>query len=567
MATLPGSGAHLRPEGRDRPVENGTGALLAKRVDRAQHEGPRARCHHSSRLPASATAGSTVSGTAGADLMRPAARGRIGQRAQGHDCVTGTDARQVLPGPRPAASSPPRPRGLHSAPGRIRPARRQGLARPVPQFRSLGPPCSGTSEIHVETYLRKAVSVPIEACYPDPNNPRLALPDAPGYTDAAALFDETLRKAILEEIGNEAYGIGDLDEAIAGQGWMPIDNMLGWQHPDDTDRWVIVEGNRRLVTLHELRTTYLPKARKKLARMEAKAPSYPKSKIEEYRAQVQRLEQVIADTQTLSIVPLDAPTHQELERKLPRVLAVRHITGAKEWGNYAEDLWLLSRYEHLFADTHGEDADLFWDPATLKRVAHEASLGETTTKRQLRAAKWFSHFRAEWEDELPEGESFGKSDYYLFENISKKPWVRQKLGISEDDMAIPERGETALFTWVFKEPRTKRAETNPNVFYRHENILVWDQMNRYDEAQGTSFANRFDVENPGEAPTMHEVEAEYLMHKATKKPHAVLDDLLRRLQEFSATQLTSEGQFLRAQLEQVRDMSGKFIKMIDASVA
>jgi len=90
-------------------------------------------------------------------------------------------------------------------------------------------------------------------------------------------------------------------------------------------------------------------------------------------------------------------------------------------------------------------------------------------------------------------------------------------------------------------------------------------MHRYDDASGTSFASRFDVENPDEAPTMHEVHAEYLMHKASKKPHAVLDDLLRRLSEFSAEQLAVEGGFLRGQLVKVRDMSEKFIKMIDAS--
>jgi len=44
-------------------------------------------------------------------------------------------------------------------------------------------------------------------------------------------------------------------------------------------------------------------------------------------------------------------------------------------------------------------------------------------KRQLKAASWYSrHFRAEWEDSLPAGEDFRKSDYYLFENISRKPW-------------------------------------------------------------------------------------------------------------------------------------------------
>ena len=52
-------------------------------------------------------------------------------------------------------------------------------------------------------------------------------------------------------------------------------------------------------------------------------------------------------------------------------------------------------------------------------------------------------------------------------------------------------------------------------------------MQRYDEETGTGFATRFDVELPEDAPTMQALEAEWLMHKATKKPHAVLDDLLR----------------------------------------
>lgn len=417
----------------------------------------------------------------------------------------------------------------------------------------------------MQNYLSSPVEVPIAQLYPDPNNPRLALENAPGYTNVDALFDEAQRTSILKEIGDKAYGIDDLAEAIAGQGWMPIDNILVWKHPDDGERYVVVEGNRRLVALSRLRDEDLAKAKKKLARMEAKASSYPKSAIDEFRDQVERLEQVVADTSTLTVIPVEAANAEELAHKLPRVLAVRHITGAKMWGNYAEDLWLLNRYEQLFADTFGTEADLAWDTATMKRVAHEASLGEPTTKRQLRAAKWYSHFRAEWEDELPEGEAFGKTDYYLFENISKKPWVRQKLGIGENDMAIPEQAEKALFTWVFKEARTGRADTNPNVFYRHENILLWDQINRYDGAHNTSFASRFDVDNPEDAPTMHEVEAEYLMHRASKKPHAVLDDLLRRLSEFSAEKLAAEGHFLRGQLEQIKGLSTKFIKMIDAT--
>lgn len=418
----------------------------------------------------------------------------------------------------------------------------------------------------MENYLKPAIKVPFANLFPDPNNPRLALDDVPGYENAAALFSEERRREILEEIGGEAYGVKELLDAIIGQGWMPIDNILTWDHPaDDTDHHVVVEGNRRIVALSLLRTVELDKAKKKLARMEKKAASYSKKDLEDARELVARIEQIVADTEELTVVPLDADSPAELLRKLPRVLAVRHITGAKEWGNYAEDLWLLSRFEHLFAEKHGDDADLFWDAAMIKSVANEASLSDVSTKRQLKAAKWFSHFMAEWEDELPDGESFGKSDYYLFENISKKPWVRNKLGIGDDDMAIPEVGETALFKWVFKMVRTKKADTNPNVFYRHENIVLWDRIHAYDVENGTDFAERFDVDNPDDAPTMHEVEAKYLTHKANKKPHALLNDLLSQMKKVSAEQLAADGTFLRAQFVQARDMADKFIKMIDAS--
>lgn len=421
----------------------------------------------------------------------------------------------------------------------------------------------------MEKFLRKSEKVRISDLFPDPNNPRLALEDAPGYADAWTLFDETLRKKILDEIGEDSYGVGDLVDAIIGQGWMPIDNILVWQHPDVPGKRVVVEGNRRLVSLNRVRSAELEKARRKLARIKTKPSSYPKSEADAAEEQVRRIEQIVADTDVLDVVPVDAVTSDDLIHKLPRVLAVRHITGAKEWGNYAEDIWLLRRFEQLFADVHGVNTDLFWDQSIISRVAHEASLGVTTTKRQLKAAKWFAHFRAEWEDELPPGEKFIKSDYYLFESISKRPWVRRQLGIGDDDMFISDLGEKALFTWVFKESgrKAKDADDNPNIFYRHENINLWDQINRYDENQGTSFAQRFDVENPDEAPTMREVEAEWLTHKASKKPHALLDDLLRRLSDIKAPQLAAEGTFLRGLLVQVRDLSENYIKMIDAMEA
>jgi hypothetical protein len=418
----------------------------------------------------------------------------------------------------------------------------------------------------MESYLRKSQRVPIEDLFPDPNNPRLALEEAPGYANALKLFDEALRKMILEEIGGDAYGVDDLVHTIAGQGWMPIDNILVWQHPDAPGKWVVVEGNRRLISLNRLRSDELARAQKKLNRIQARPSAYAPGELGAAEDQVRRLEQVVADTAVLDVVPVDADTAEELVHKLARVLAVRHITGAKEWGNFAQDIWLLNRYEQLFADARPGEA-LVWDSDIIGLVAQEASLGKTVTTRQLKAAKWFAHFKSEWADRLPDGEEFVKSDYYLFESIAKRPWVRDRLGIGDDDLVISETGENTLFTWVFKEAgsHARNADDNPNIFYRHENVNLWDQIHRYDERQNpqTSFALRFDPESPEDAPTMGEVEAAYLTHKASKTPHALLDDLVQRLSELRGEQIAAQGPFLRPSLERIRELSETYISWID----
>ena len=418
----------------------------------------------------------------------------------------------------------------------------------------------------METYLHtdEQLSVPLDDLWPDPNNPRLALEEAPGYDDPAKLFDEPTRQKIFEELGETAYNVDDLVAAIVGQGWMPIDNIIVWQHPDDGERRVVVEGNRRRLALERIRRDLLPKERRKLERMQAKASTYPKNQLESQEQLVERLERIVKSTAKLPVVRIAADSVEELNRKLPRILAVRHITGTKVWGNYAEDLWLLHRYQQLFDDKHG-DVGLFWDDEGIRRVADEATLGATKAKRQLKAANWFSHFRAEWEDQLPEDAEFQRGDYYLFEQISRKPWLRQQFGVDDGTMVLSEQAEKALFEWDFKLPRGKTADDNQNKFFRHENITLWDQIAHYDQQNGTSFALQYDVENPEEAPPMRELEAAYLTHKAQRKPHAVIDDLLQRLSDLTAEQLATEGQIFRVQLERLRDEASTFLKMIDAA--
>ena len=414
------------------------------------------------------------------------------------------------------------------------------------------------------------LNVSFDGVYLDPNNPRLALDKEPGYEDANALFDGDLQKEVEEQLRG-VYGaqkIRDLRTAIRAQGWLPIDNIVVWMHPDVDDKCVVVEGNTRILVLREIRRNILPAERKKLERIESTDDDkYDIHDLKEKRKEVKQLEQIVKDTEKLGVKKLDAETVEELKDKLPRVLAVRHVTGVRGWDSYAEDLWLRKRYLHLFREKHGSDDNLFWDPSIIRTVADEASLSPTMAKRKIRAVTSFVHFQMEYADRLPEGEEFSNSDYFLFENISKKPRIRQKLGYGEDDLHIPEQGEEALFKWVFEHPRGSTADENPNVFHRHQNVLLWDRMQRYDEANNTSFAARFDVENPDDAPQMQSVRAEWESYKASQEPREVLDNLLKRFQDLTAQQLAEQGEAFTKQLEEIHRTSKQYLRMIKAAEA
>jgi hypothetical protein len=415
----------------------------------------------------------------------------------------------------------------------------------------------------MDNYLRAPVKVPFSALHLDPNNPRLAPTEPPGYEDPTDLFSPDMQ-AELSDRAKEAFDLEQLERAVLSQGWMPIDRMVVWHHPDDPDRWVVVEGNRRTATLRGIRTR-VAKEKGKLERMNDGRRKFTDADVRDQQEFVAQLERIVADTEMLEVVPLDADTTEELRHKLPRVLAVRHITHARDWGSYAEDIWLRVRYEDLFEQMRPGASKPSWDQAVIELVANEASLSAMVTKRKIRAASLYAHFKSEWEDEFPDGEKLKEpGDYYLFESIIKRPAIRTKFELSDDAMHLPEDSERALFEWVFKLPRPEsgKAEDNDNVFYRHENIQVWDQMAKYDSKNKTSFAAQFDPQQPDTATRMIEVEADWLAHKAQRKPADVIDSLLKQLDELKASDLT--GQFIGTQLERLQTRSNQLLAMAKA---
>jgi len=320
-----------------------------------------------------------------------------------------------------------------------------------------------------------------------------------------------------------------------------------WQHPKVKNKYVVVEGNRRLATLRMLRKE-LQNEEAKLEKLKKKANSDPdrKTALMEKTAEVEKLRSLCSATDKIEVVPIICSKPKEVEEKLMRVLAVRHINGAKEWGAYAQDQWMYTRYVQLFEDRNpGEDIAL--EQELVNQVAAEASVGKGSAKRTIRAIRAFNRFKANWDVELPEGEEFtGKGDYYAFQCIVKDPWVREQFGMEKDSVVLSEEGEKALFTWMFKEPHNNlSAKENKNLWPAARAADEWGKLQKYDAENGTTYSKNYCIDEPEEATArMDRLISKMSLHESEGEPIAVVDELIEKLRKLTNEQLENGGESL-----------------------
>lgn len=409
--------------------------------------------------------------------------------------------------------------------------------------------------------LGKPITVSFDRLFLDPNNPRLAEEHGARYDDPDVIFDEELQKELTSKIYS-IYNAETLESAIVSQGWIPIDAILVWEHPDRPGHYIVVEGNTRTSVLRNVRGPRLTREKAKLEKLK-KGAKVPAEELKQQQRLVEQLERIVDDTKDVTVYPVVAKSPAELEAKLPRLLGVRHVSHAREWGPYATNLYLTSLYERLFAERHG-DEDLRLEQDLVSRVASMVSLNDTKTRRNIQAACAFGRFRRNYEDQLPEGEEFVNGDQYFFELILQHKYAQEQFGFTKDRLYLPDESEKALFEWAFSKPR-KNEEKNPNVFYKAENIRLWAQMAKYDGENATAFAAQFDVSAPEQATKpMRLVEAEYLHHQSRQTPLNTLQALLEALKELKGETMITQANFLRPTLEEIGDLIDHYLRMMQA---
>lgn len=419
-----------------------------------------------------------------------------------------------------------------------------------------------TDNIHPISELLDAKMIPFDKVFLDPNNPRIAPENPPGYENPETLFAPELQTN-LENRVRAVYDVPNLEDSIVAHGWVPIDSIIVWEHPKKPGFHIVVEGNTRTVALRALHGERLERERKKLEKL-TKTPS---RFAEERKVQVelvQKLEAIVEKTTMLRVFPVAAKSVAELQAILPRLLGVRHISHAREWKPYATNLYILSLYERLFRERHGEKGDLRLDDDLVNQVGNMVSLGGTKTRRNIQAASMFTHFKRDFEDRLPEGEELSDEDHYFFELILQNAYPKEQFGVTKDSLRLTSEAAEVLFQWSFSKPRNGKEDENDNIFYKAESIRLWNQMATYDGKTGTNFAKQLDVNVPEEGRQIRVIEAEFLQHKTQRTPIDALTGLLKTLQELKVDTLVSQQEHLGPILKKISQLVSSYHKMMKA---
>ena len=402
----------------------------------------------------------------------------------------------------------------------------------------------------------------------DPNNPRIARKPAPGYDNPGVIFDPQIQEQLVTEV-YKVYRAAGLEASIIAQGWIPVDQILVWEHPSGKGH-IVVEGNTRVSLLKQL-PARLERERKKLDRM-IKA-SAPQSQTNPQKALVARVEQLIADTKKLTVYPVIAKNAEELKAKLPRLLGVRHVVPAQGWGPYATNLYIISLYENAFYEQFDESEQLRLDEVILERIAAELPLKPSEIRRNIQAASAFSHFRSNYEEKIEEaGNKLSAGDQHYFDEILANPRARDAFEFTSDRLHLTEEGEQALFDWAFAKPRKSSGEDrdaeSENVFEKAEDIRIWQKVARYDAKTGTTnFASRLNIANPEDATPVRTLASEMNTHREQNTPIKALNDLLNYLKQLKVDTLLVQGEHLKPMMEAAIEQIAKYIKFIDENAS
>lgn len=263
---------------------------------------------------------------------------------------------------------------------------------------------------HLAPKTRKII-VDICKLVPDPNNPRFTTCEADRVASSTALdmaiTGETKRKMCPSK--GDPYRIADLSRSIEENGWQPVDAMFVRKLENHDDRYVVLEGNRRLMAILSLLSS--PAVDKQL------------------KERIQKIE-------VLEVL-VSGENEEALKDQITYLLGVRHHGSLKRWSAFAQAANIYKRYKEC---AQIDDTAFIWKDACAGEVASSLSISTEVVRQRLKVFISMRQISRMPRVNTPPGEILAKH-YSLVEEGIKRKNLKSFLPQDESTFVLSEIAE------------------------------------------------------------------------------------------------------------------------------
>jgi hypothetical protein len=197
----------------------------------------------------------------------------------------------------------------------------------------------------------RGIEVPLQKLLLDPNNPRF-LEDHALRVDEKDFADSGVQDETAQRMRKDAFRLDELKKSIETNGWQPVDMIFVRRLEALPGQYVVLEGNRRLMALRDL------KREGKLVRAMAAA------------------------VDPLHVLEVVGTTDVEESRaQITYLLGVRHHGSLKMWGPFAQ---AHNLYERYLQEGKMTSATFRWDERIAAKIGDRLSVEVKKIEERLR---------------------------------------------------------------------------------------------------------------------------------------------------------------------------------------
>ena len=308
----------------------------------------------------------------------------------------------------------------------------------------------------------KEANLKFEQIFLDPNNPRFWTEKEMRELPDARIPEEKSQARAQTKIAD--FGINELHDSILRNGFLPLDRIVVRPINGYSDKFVIVEGNRRFAALRVLR-------------QEIKDEIVSEDDIDD-----DHLQKLLKETNELDVLIYEGDDAHDISWLLQ---GIRHISGIRDWAP-AQRARLVAEQ----IDEHG---------LRFKTAGQTFGLTAQAVGRLYRSFKALDQMRQD--DEFS---AKAKNEYFtLFEEAIRNKTVREWLGWSNSSWTFEdEENLKQFYSWISEDEEhdNDRRIHDPRHIKKfgyliagsHETLL--SQIDQYDISINVAYAKVSDME-------------------------------------------------------------------------